>query len=705
MSYSAIIEDDRFELALTHSREGGSKAAQIVDMMGGHRNRHLDMKGAGTKAKANDLGLYALLGSRKALIITGTARNNEDLRDRNNDLTSNGTSSLRLDLKMMREMGASIADVPELLEAVIELQDTALTDAAIVTEFEALITDVADLKRLENMTEISPDLRETIKLRIESLSKEITARLEAVLEQVALSPVLALELRGVLGAALKTTVAAIFSIVETTARNVGLTQLVEHVQSVQAELIATIDDLVKPEIKEQGISLGELALLPVGLIQSQISALLNDDNLSADHRELLEALSQELQQFESHEIIPTDIATKLATLTENSGLNLAVTVEQFTVKIGRSITASNLVSELITQLETADLSAPERVKVIELTTEVSSRFINGDAPVTPDIEAKIVELVAETGLSISLNNVSPKKIELVAQAIINTQSEPALDPGIRGAVTAAVQNFIEPIYTRVENGIIQPVTLSDVTEQIKFVTTEVSNALSETAAPVEVSNLVETLETVSNDIVNGAAGAEPINDDVVPETPDAIVVEGVVDDIISGPENIVETQTDIDTKSESKGDSDLKNPDDPETHKDDCGCGQCGKDFNDAAGGGVRPEILKATAEKAGISVEKVMQIQKDSAAIEALLSKPDDNGGDAAARKAERDRARDARARGGEGIGHVHSENCGCSQAFNAPEDGSQDDAVTTPAAIGEGAEAKRHVAADQGPVKNLTI
>jgi hypothetical protein len=189
MSFPARAYPDQVELALVHSRDNvNDKSQTIVDLMGGNQVKNYDMGGMGSNA-LKDLGLVSVIAGKECFFLSGSRIDHKDIRDTKQTLNANSnitsspantammgaglTEEIRLDLSLLRAVGANIVNMPALMT---EIQSIMLNpqnySSETIQKLDGLLTDISTLRQLSELG-VMPDAQMRIQSMIENISIRI----------------------------------------------------------------------------------------------------------------------------------------------------------------------------------------------------------------------------------------------------------------------------------------------------------------------------------------------------------------------------------------------------------------------------------------------------------------------------------------------------------------------------------------------------
>jgi hypothetical protein len=257
MSLPAVLYNDRLEIGFTHSNQGnGSKARQLVDLNGSHRASQYTMGGT-VNSKVNDVGLLALIGSVKTLVLEASAIENEaDILANDNDI--------RLDIQLLEEFGADIVNVQDFAQNILAAEGNIVQPLSVeqIETLSKLIVDMAELRQMVLHAD-TPELQAVMQSRVEALIEEITQTVEAAsspalnaISQVLLSPAIVLSTLSMLQQSaqhfnVETQFMQRFEGVEAMA---NLRQSIEVTTAVQYETISTVIEAIQRALQTSDLN-------------------------------------------------------------------------------------------------------------------------------------------------------------------------------------------------------------------------------------------------------------------------------------------------------------------------------------------------------------------------------------------------------------------------------------------------------------------
>ena len=191
MSFPARLYPDQVELALVHSRDNiNDKSQTIVDLMGGNQVKNYDMGGMGSNA-LKDLGLVSVIAGKECFFLSGSRIDHKDVRQTKQDLNvgtnanmaapqqavaavgAGLTEDIRLDLNLLRAVGADIVNMPALMvEIQTIMQNPQNYSFESIQKMDGLLVDIANLRQLSQLG-VLPDAEPRIQSMIENIATRI----------------------------------------------------------------------------------------------------------------------------------------------------------------------------------------------------------------------------------------------------------------------------------------------------------------------------------------------------------------------------------------------------------------------------------------------------------------------------------------------------------------------------------------------------
>lgn len=549
MTYPALVYPDHLEIALVHSGSGlATKSKQLVDLNGSYREQHLDMKGMGSHSKVNDMGLMNMIGNTRSLVLEASYSESED------DFAAE--SDPRLDIAMLRNFGADIAQVQGFAQQMMAVGAGGNLSEEQIEQLEALIENVADLVKLGNL-QVAAEAYPQIQARMEELIEEIAEQLNEIMEMsggdMALGadglPV-SMDMEGFSSQlALMELVAETLDIVKQTADVHGLNvPSLEVVAQTLAEKIENMAELQAAQIEAVKAEMTE-----------QLNAILESEDLSEETRAEIEAALETLEGLEQGEAIPSEIIEKLDALVQNGDIPAI-----------QAVALSNVI---------------ETAQKIESQT---AQFASSVAAITPTLNA-ILPAARVEALNAKIETALPAVTAALAQQVFDSPKQSTASPvslkvetsGVTSNDNISADAKAAPVIGGATGtGSASPSTVA--TES----TAPSQSAPQQPAAPVSSGGTeveVKSPETNTQDALERTDTA-PENDTSTAAVPDEGKPDVVVPPLSDAPEKPEAPVTDVEVE---KAEPDVK--DDAENDKnapDADGCGadcKCGDQFKLAA--------------------------------------------------------------------------------------------------------------------------
>lgn len=632
MTMPAIITSDRFEVALVHSDSGlGGKSRQLVDLNGSYRAKSYDMKGMGTNAQVNDLGLMTMIANTQSLVLSGEPTEIESLVD--------NAMHQRFDIELLRAFGVEVATMGDFIQEVMAgLGENSPLTPEQKSQLQDLVGEIITLKKLTSLG-VLPQGTERLQMMIAATAEKIADILKDGLDNRALS---------------KAVTEFAYNMLDKTVKTYGLNEL--------SEKLVAIEGRMNPQ---------NYMVKSVAELVTQLTALLEQPDIEDALKDDITKMLDDLADREQGQPLPRDILKQLDALVEKLP-------ETHAVKIQKSIETVRDANSVL-KAEISGMTVAQVQKVESLITELDvmkDGLSQSNEPLTTE-QKQLIEQLDQTIQSLDANPADIKAAQSV-EKLQSRLSVPDIAMALPVALAGAVGNVlaklspvqiiqettlaerhhvnIAQMRTIIQNADAPKIIASLPVAEVKTVATRIADTVKTMAAYVPFipknttatspENPVKTrdIETVipANDVKS--PHTPPTKGDVPSKNTETVSPEPTKNDGGKGPDSnqsLPENKVNPDPRKDADNNNNVPaetpvtpnepNPDDsvearpeavpnkPDDHmpadtvKTSCGdhC-QCKTDFNVAASGDLTPEKIAEINVKLEQEFGDKYQINKD---------------------------------------------------------------------------------------------